>query len=189
MNEELYVTNRYDWRLWLEQNHDRKRMVWLIYYKEHTGKPSIPYEDSVEEALCFGWVDSIIKKLDDEKFVRKFVPRKTGSKWSESNKKRAEKMMKEGKMVEAGMARIKEARESGEWFEVRVRRKELVIPTYVEDALAANRKALENFNKLGNSYKRNYVGWIDSAKREETRMKRLAETVRLLEQNKKLGLK
>jgi uncharacterized protein YdeI (YjbR/CyaY-like superfamily) len=92
-------------------------------------------------------------------------------------------------MVKAGMERIKEAKESGEWSEVRVPKKELVIPMYVEKALAANRKASENFNMLGNSYKRNYVGWIGSAKREETRMKRLAEVIRLLEQNKKLGLK
>lgn len=189
MTEELYLTNRNDWRSWLKQNNDRKREVWLIYYKEHTGKLSVPYEDSVEEALCFGWVDTLVKKLDDDRFARKFVPRKASSKWSESNKKRAEKMISEGKMVEAGMARIREAKESGEWFKVRVPRKELVIPTYVEKALAANKEALKNFNKLGNSYKRNYVGWIDSTKREETRMKRLAEVIRLLEQNKKLGLK
>jgi uncharacterized protein YdeI (YjbR/CyaY-like superfamily) len=189
MAEILYITNRSDWRSWLEKNQDTKKELWLIYYKEGTGKPSIPYEDSVEEALCFGWVDTIVKRLDDEKYARKFVPRKSGSRWSESNKKRAEKMIKEGKMTETGLARVREAKESGEWFKARFPKKGLIIPSYVQKALASNEKAFENFTKLAPSYKRNYVGWVDSAKREETRTKRLAEVIRLLEQNKKLGLK
>jgi uncharacterized protein YdeI (YjbR/CyaY-like superfamily) len=96
MSEELYVSNRDAWRAWLEENHDVKREVWLIYYRKHTGKPSIAYDYSVEEALCFGWVDSIIKKLDDEKFARKFTPRKSRSRWSEANRKRVEKMIRGG---------------------------------------------------------------------------------------------
>jgi uncharacterized protein YdeI (YjbR/CyaY-like superfamily) len=189
MTDELYVTNRDDWHSWLERNYYATREVWLVYFKKHTGKPSIPYEDSVEEASCFGWVDTLVKKLDDKRFARKFVPRKTGSKWSESNKKRAERMMREGRMTEAGLARIRAAKESGEWFKALVHKKELVIPPYLEKALASNKKALESFDKLALSHKRNYVGWIDSAKKEETRVRRLAEAIRLLEQNKKLGLK
>jgi uncharacterized protein YdeI (YjbR/CyaY-like superfamily) len=175
MTEELYVSNRDAWRAWLKENHDAKKEVWLIYYRKHTGRPSISYEDSVEEALCFGWVDSIIKKLDDEKFARKFTPRRGRSRWSEANRKRVEKMIREGKMTEAGLIRIKEARASGDWLDghVNVRdRKELVVPSYLQDVLAANKKASDNFNKLAESYKRDLVLWIDNAKMEETRKKK-----------------
>jgi len=188
-SDELYVANRDDWREWLRRNHDIKKEVWLIYYKKQTGKPSIPYDDSVEEALCFGWIDSIIKKIDDEKFARKFTPRKAKSRWSEANKKRARKMIREGKMTEEGLAKIREAEKSAEWFRTSPVRKELVIPPYMKAALAKNKKALENFNNLAKSYKRQYVGWITSAKREETRKRRLAEAIRLLEKSQKLGMK
>lgn len=189
LTEKLYVTNRDDWRAWLRKNHDTKKEVWLIYYKKHTGKPRIPYDDAVEEALCFGWTDNIVKKIDDEKFAQKFTPRKGKSKWSELDKKRARKMIKEGKMTKAGLAKIREAKNSGEWFITAPVRKELVIPPDIEKALATNEKALDNLNNLANSYKRNFIGWITNAKREETRKRRLTEAIRLLEQNKKLGMK
>lgn len=187
--EELYVTDRKQWRAWLEENHATAKGVWLVYYKVHTGKPSVPYGDSVEEALCFGWIDGIIKKLDDERFCRKFMPRKTKSRWSETNKKRAEKMIRQRKMTEAGMVRIKDAKRSGEWSTIRARNKELTIPAFFLEALAKNKKSLEYFNNLAPSYKRNFVGWVSSAKQEKTRTKRLAEALSYLEQNKKLPLK
>ena len=189
MKGELCVTNRNDWRSWLEKNHDTAKEVWLIYYKKHTGKPSISYEISVEEALCFGWVDSIIKRVDDEKCARKFTPRKGASRWSESNKKRVEKMIHEGRMTEAGMARIREAQERGEWGKMREVSKELVIPSFIEKALASNEKAHAFFDTLANSYMRQIVGWVSSAKKEETRSRRLEEVIGLLEKNQKLGLK
>jgi len=189
MTDELYITNRDDWCEWLKRNHDIKKEIWLIYYKKHTSKPSIPYDDSVEEAICFGWIDNIIKRIDDEKFVRKFTLRKAKSKWSETNKKRARKMIKEGKMTAVGLAKIGEAKKSGEWFKAAPLRKEPLIPPYMKEALAKNKKALKNFNNLTKSYKRQYVGWIISAKREETRRRRLAEAIRLLEKNEKLGMK
>jgi len=187
--EKLHVTNRDDWRAWLRENHDTKKEVWLIYYKKHTGKPRIPYDDAVEEAICFGWIDSIVKKIDDEKFIQKFTPRKGKSKWSETNKKRARKMIEEGKMTKAGLAKIEEAKKSGEWFKKTPTRKELVAFPELRKALESNKKALDNFNNLTNSYKKNLIGWITSAKREETRKRRLTEAIRLLEQNKKLGMK
>ena len=189
MSEELFVTNRDEWRAWLKRNNGIAKQVWLIYYKKHTGKPSISYDDSVEQAICFGWIDGVMKRLDDERCARKFMPRRSKSRWSELNKKRAEKMMEVGWMTEAGLARIKEAKESGEWFRAPLSRKELVVPTFIQDALARNKKASANFNKLANSHKRQYVGWVSSAKREETRKRRLAEVLSVLEQNKKLGLK
>lgn len=189
MGEELRFADRNEWRLWLSKNYASVKNVWLIYFKKHTGKSSIPYEDSVEEALCFGWIDGIMKRVDDEKCARKFMPRKNRSKWSESNKKRSEKMIREGRMTEAGMEKIEEAKRRGEWFKSHARPKELVVPVYIEEALRENRKAQDNFNRMAISFKKMYVGWISSAKREETRMRRLDEAIGLLEQNKKLGLK
>ena len=189
MTEELYVSSRDDWRAWLRKNHGSKKEVWLVYYKKHTGKPSIPYDDSVEEALCFGWVDSIIRKIDAEKYARKFTPRTGKSKWSEANKKRVERMIEEGKMTEAGLASVKNAKECGQWFTTCVRAKELEVPSYLKEALATNRKALNNFDRLADGYKRLFVRWIDSAKKEETRKRRIAEAIELLQRNQKLGMK
>jgi len=189
MDEKLYVVSRGEWRVWLEKNHDIESEVWLIYYKKHTGKPRIPYDDAVEEALCFGWIDSIVKRVDDERFMQKFTPRKDGSMWSEANKRRVEKMVREGRMTEVGLVKVKEAKARGEWFKNRIRKKEFKVPLFMKDALAVNKKALENFNKLAPSYKRNFVGWVSSAKREETRKMRLAEAIGLLEKGEKLGMK
>jgi uncharacterized protein YdeI (YjbR/CyaY-like superfamily) len=181
------VTDRNEWRGWLEKNHDVVNEVWLIYYKKHTSKPRIPYDDAVKEALCFGWIDSIVKRVDDERYAQKFTPRKDGSRWSEA-KRRVKELMREGMMTEAGLAKVRAAKESGEWFKSRLR-KEFEVPPYMKKALTANKRALENFNKLAPSYKRNLVGWVSSAKREETRKRRLKEAIRVLERGEKLGMK
>ncbi len=189
MKGELYVSNRKDWRVWLEKNHDVTKEVWLIYYKKHTGILGISYETSVEEALCFGWVDGIIKRLDEDRFARKFTPRKDTSVWSESNKKRAEKMIREGKMNEVGMVKIKEAQERGEWLRIREVNKEFIVPSFIQDALVKNEKAGLFFDALAESYKWQIASWISSAKKEETKKKRLKEVISLLEKNQKLGMK
>jgi uncharacterized protein YdeI (YjbR/CyaY-like superfamily) len=189
MFKTLHVTNREDWRQWLEKNHDKEREVWLIFYKKHTGKPRVIYDDAVEEALCFGWIDSIVKRIDDEKYAQKFTPRKLDSKWSQSNKKRVEKMIQEDRMTEASLALVNAAKESGKWEQVISQPKELNIPPGIKDALSTNKEAWENFNKLAPSYKKQYIGWITSAKKEETRKRRLKEALEILAQGKKLGLK
>ncbi len=188
--KELYVTSRDVWRTWLKKNHNLENEVWLIYYKKHTGKPRINYDDAVEEALCYGWIDSIVKKIDEEKYARKFAPRKHRSKWSALNKKRAKIMIKAGRMTEAGLAKVKgiDLNDERELKSKPIRR-ELVVPPDVKEALEADKKIWENFNNLAFSYKKQYVGWITSAKREETWGKRLRESIRLLAQNKKLGMK
>jgi uncharacterized protein YdeI (YjbR/CyaY-like superfamily) len=188
-NERFDATSRENWRKWLEKNHSAKKGVWLIYHKVHIGKPSIPYNDSIEEALCFGWIDGIIKKLDDERFCRRFTPRTKNSRWSQSNKKRAEKMIKEGRMTEAGMALIREAKQSGEWSKAHAEKGDLETPLFFKEALARNKKASDYFQTLASTYRRHFIGWVSSAKREETRTKRLAEALSYLEQNKKLPLK
>lgn len=185
----LHFENRKEWRKWLEENSKKEKEAWLIYYKAHTGKPSIPYDDSVEEALCFGWIDGIIRKLDDEKFGRKFMPRRKNSHWPELNKKRAERMISEGKMTKAGMAHIRKAKRSNEWSKAPSEKRELEIPLFFGEALAKNKKASNYFNALASTYKRHFVGWVSSAKKEQTRIKRLAEALSYLEENKKLPLK
>ncbi|MCK4673300.1 hypothetical protein KAT67_04885, partial [candidate division WOR-3 bacterium] len=109
ISKKLYVTNRDDWHAWLKKNHATKKEIWLVYYKKHTGKPRIPYNDAVEEALCYGWIDSIVKRLNNEKYAQKYTPRRAKSIWSRLNIERAKKMISQGKMTKTGLALFKEA--------------------------------------------------------------------------------
>ncbi len=187
----LYVANRRDWRAWLEEHHATKTEIWLIYYKKHTGKPRIPYDDAVEEALCFGWIDSIVQRIDDQKYAQKFTPRQDRSTWSELNRRRVAKLIKEGRMTDAGLVKINQAAAGnrGERPKSQQRRKELAIPLFVKQSLKAKKPAWENFQKLAPSHRRHYLGWITSAKKDDTRKRRLGEAIKLLVRNKKLGLK
>jgi len=185
----LYVSNRVDWRAWLAKNHLTEKEVWLIYYKRHTGKPRIPYDDAVEEALCYGWIDSTIKRLDDEKYAQKFTPRNFKSNWSELNRKRARNMIKEGRMTKAGLVKFKLAgKQKNKQTEDKPIDKKVVIPADLKKALSANKKALENFNNFAPSYKKLYIRWILNAKRPETRTKRIKQTVKWSVENKKPGM-
>jgi uncharacterized protein YdeI (YjbR/CyaY-like superfamily) len=187
--KQLYVTDRNEWHNWLSKNHDTEAGIWLIFYKKKSSMPTIGYEAAVEEALCFGWIDSIIKKIDAAKYARKFTPRSDTSKWSPLNKKRANKMIKEGRMTEVGLAKIKTAKKTGLWDEDARPRISLDIPLEFAKALARNKKAKENFDKLATSYRRHYISWIAVAKRPETKKRRIEESIALLERGKRLGLK
>ena len=187
--KQLYVTDREEWRNWLSEYHGVEAGVWLIFYKKETCKPTIGYEEAVEEALCFGWIDSIIKKVDEERYVRKFTPRKDKSMWSALNRKRANKMIKEGRMTNVGLAKIKTAKKTGLWGKDGRPGISFDVPPELAKALAKNRKAKENFDKLAPSYRRQYIGWIAVAKREETKKRRIEESIALLEKGKKLGMK
>ena len=184
----LYVADRRAWRAWLEENYARETEVWLVYYKKHTNRPRIPYDDAVEEALCFGWIDSTVRRLDEERFLQRFTPRKDTSNWSESNRRRLRKLVAEGRMTEAGLSKIAEGVLDAPPAPKPPKR-ELEVPAFITDALAKKRKALDNFNGLAPSYRREFVAWITDAKREETREKRLKESVRLLSEGKRLGMK
>ncbi|MBU7014987.1 MAG: YdeI/OmpD-associated family protein [Theionarchaea archaeon] len=181
----LYVSNRSQWRTWLEENHNRQNEIWLLFYKKRTGKPTIPYNDAVEEAICFGWIDSTIKSIDDEKFARKFTPRRDASKWSPSNITRIRKMIDQGKMTDAGLQKIDESILEGRSEP----EKEFLVPPYIEETLKTNPTAWNNFVALAPGYKRQYLGWVASAKREETQKRRLKELITILEKNEKLGMK
>jgi uncharacterized protein YdeI (YjbR/CyaY-like superfamily) len=186
----LEVQDRSEWRAWLAANHARETEVWLVYYKKDSRKPSIEYGASVEEALCYGWVDSIIKKLDAERYVRKFTPRKNDSKWSVSNIKRVEQCIKKGIMTEHGMVKVTAAKQSGQWDQP-VQRPELDfdMPEEFAEALSNNPEAKRTFENLAPTYQKQYLGWIITAKRAETREKRIHDSIQLLVQGKKLGLR
>ena len=187
--KQLYVATKDQWREWLSRHHAAEAGVWLVFYKKETSKPTIDYEEAVEEALCFGWIDSIIKKIDAEKYARKFTPRKDQSKWSDLNKKRVAKMIKAGRMTGAGLKKIKAAKKSGLWDQDPRPKISLDVPPEFARALARSKKAKENFEQLASTYRRHYIGWIVTAKRPETRERRIAESIALLEKGKKLGLK
>jgi uncharacterized protein YdeI (YjbR/CyaY-like superfamily) len=179
----FYAPDRETWRRWLEQHHANSKEVWLIYYKAHTGQSSVSYEDSVEEALCFGWVDSLIQKIDEERYARKFTPRRPGSEWSETNKRRVAKVIAEGRMTPAGLAKIDYPLDAPP-----AARKEQALPDWLVTGLQASPLAWENFSKLPPSHQRRYVLWLSDAKKEETRQKRLGEAIVLLEQKKRIGI-
>jgi uncharacterized protein YdeI (YjbR/CyaY-like superfamily) len=186
----VYITNRTDWREWLEANHNKAKEIWLVFNKKETELTSIPYDEAVEEALCFGWIDSIIKKLDESQYARKFTPRKADSKWSVLNIQRVEKMIRAGLMTPHGMDLVQAAKQHGKWD--KPNQKPVLNfqlqPEFME-ALRSSPKAQETFDHLAPTYQKQYIGWVEVAKRADTKQKRIAESVRLLEQGKKLGLK
>ena len=183
IRKKLYVTSREEWRAWLAKHYQSETEVWLIYYKKHTGQPRISYDHAVEEALCFGWVDSIVKKIDDEKFAQKFTPRRDHTKWSALNKRRLRKLIREGRMTEAGLAKV-DLVILGEETQAIQSKGDLDIPRFVKQGLMANAKAWENFRSLAPSRRRAYIRMIMDTKKEETRERRLREAVSLLEQSK-----
>lgn len=188
--KEVYLPTRAKWRKWLSDNHNKENKgIWLVFYKKGTGKPSLGYEDSVEEALCFGWIDSIIKKIDDEKYCRKFTPRRPESKWSELNKKRVKEAIKEGRMTKHGLAKIEAAKKSGLWERNPTPTINFDMPKEFVNALRKNKKAKVFFDQLAPTYQKYYIAWITTAKRPETKDKRIRESITLLEEGKKLGLK
>ena len=137
--QELTVTNRDEWRDWLAANHQTSTGVWLVFFKKESGAPSLKYEEAVEEALCFGWIDSIIKKRDAESYVRKVTPRKPKSRWSESNKRRVGSLIRRGLMCESGLAKVAEAKESGQWDQSDRPTILFAIPDELNNALAQKR--------------------------------------------------
>jgi len=173
-----------DWRAWLQAHHATQQSVWLIYHKKHTGVPSLTWSQAVDEALCFGWIDSQAKPLDADRYMQFFSRRKPTSAWSRVNKEKVQRLIAAGLMTEAGLARIETARQNGSWTlldEV----EELIIPADLATALQARPAASSFFEKLSKSDKRNMLQWLVLAKRPETRQKRLAEIVDLADQQLK----
>ncbi len=180
---------REDWRAWLAENHATAQEMWLVFYKKHVGKSGLTYIEALEEALCFGWIDGILKRIDGEKHTIRFSPRRKNSIWSEQNKKRIGRLIKEGRMAEAGLVKVREAKANGQWEKAAVREDVRIVPPELTEALAENVQARENFEKLAPSYRRQFIYWVSVAKHDETRRKRIAEVVHLLARNERLGMK
>ena len=183
----LRVQSIHQWRHWLDEHHASESEVWLVFYKRHTGVVSIDYKDALDEALCFGWVDSLVKRLDERRFARKFTPRRADSRWSDANRRRYAELKAGGRLRPAGIKRPPTDRGYGP----RPQRLELParIPPYVQAALKSHATARRHFEALPPSQRRRYIAWIESAKREETKLRRLKEAIRLLASGKMLGLK
>jgi uncharacterized protein YdeI (YjbR/CyaY-like superfamily) len=179
------IRSRKAWRAWLERNHSSVAEIWLVFHKQHTGTLAVEYEAAVEEALCFGWVDSLVRRLDDDRFARKFTPRRTDSMWSESNRRRYAEVEARGLLAASGRARPP----TGRVPVPPARRTFAKVPPYIARALKAEPRAWATFKRLTQEQRRKYLGWIEAAKREETKMRRLAEALRLLARGEKLGLK
>lgn len=185
---ELLFRNRKEWRKWLEKNFNSADELWMIIYKKHTGKMCIPYVEAVEEALCFGWIDGKIKRINDEYYIQRFTPRRSGSRWSRYNIERVEKLAKEGKMTQAGIDAYNEIFIKPELVYDNRDSGEPVIPEDLEAALRENQIAYTNFEKFSLSTRRIYIDWLNSSKRSETRTSRILKITRSAEENKKPGM-
>jgi uncharacterized protein YdeI (YjbR/CyaY-like superfamily) len=188
--KQFHPKSRKAWRDWLQKNHAISEGIWFVYYKKETGKPRVNYDEAVEEALCFGWIDSLPRKLDEQRSMLKFTPRKPKSVWSELNKMRVEKLIDEKRMMPPGLEKIERAKKDGSWHTLTVideQAKKNILPADLEKALQKNKKALENFLAFSLSYRKQFLSWIDSAKKSETRNARIQQTVLMAAANKKPG--
>ncbi|MDD2757562.1 MAG: YdeI/OmpD-associated family protein [Candidatus Pacebacteria bacterium] len=180
----LYVENREKWHSWLSKNHKTESEIWLIYYYKKTGKPRISYDDAVMEALCFGWIDSILKKIDTERFAQRFSPRKPKSELSQMNKERIRELIKEKKMTEWGMKAIAHV-----FNEKTDKTDNFIIPLDILKKLKANKDAWEYFQKMPPSYQRIRIAYIESRKRQSINMykKSLDHFIEMTAKNKRIG--
>lgn len=180
----VHPLTRAEWRAWLEQNYTRTEGIWLISYKKAAGKPQVSYDDAVEEALCYGWIDSKGNKLDDERSMLWFAPRKRGTGWSRPNKERIERLIAAGQMAAPGLAKIEAAKHDGSWTALDAV-EALEIPPDLAEALASLPNAQDYFEAFPRSAKRAILEWIANAKTAVTRARRIAETAQLAAENKR----
>ena len=179
----LRVKDPQQWRAWLTKHHTSSPGVWLVFYKAHTGIQSIGLEDTVREALCFGWIDSLVKRLDDDRYALKITPRRPASKWSDVNRKRWKELKAAGQLAPAGLAAAPTSHTYAPRPVVPV------LPAYIAKALRSHSRAWRFFRELPPTERRNFVVWIHIAKRPETRARRIRQSIGLLAAGKKLGLK
>jgi uncharacterized protein YdeI (YjbR/CyaY-like superfamily) len=173
----LYVHDRKKWRAWLRQHYKTEKEIWLVYYKKGSGKPRIEYNDAVEEALCFGWIDSIVRTIDEQKFAQRFSPRKPKSTYSPANKERLRSLLKKKKV-------IKEVRDSLP----DLAEEKFVIPKDILTEIKANKQAWKYFQAFSDAYKRIRIGFIDGARKRPAEFKkRLAYFIKMTAQNKQFG--
>jgi uncharacterized protein YdeI (YjbR/CyaY-like superfamily) len=188
--QKKYFRSNSEWEKWLEQNHDQEKEIFLLYYKKHTGKPCIAYDDSVKTSLCYGWIDGLVNRIDDECYTRRFTPRNAKSIWSELNKKRVDELLKEGKMKPPGLKLVEAAKQNGNWEKgyshLKISQK---VSDQFKTALNQNTDAKTFFESLTANHKNQFTTWINMAKRDETKEKRIKESIDLLTNKRKLGLR
>ena len=172
----FYAKDRKTWRKWLEKNHSKSPGIWLIYYKKNSGKSRVEYNDAVEEALCFGWIDSTMRPLDEVSYIQRFSPRKAKSVWSALNKTRIEKLLKEGLMTSAGLEKIDLAKKNGSWISID-HVENLEIPADLEKAFSKNKKAWIKFQAFGKFRRKQMLYRLGNAKLPETRKLRIKEII------------
>jgi uncharacterized protein YdeI (YjbR/CyaY-like superfamily) len=180
----FHPLNRAQWRAWLKKHHTRSDGVWFISFKKSAKQPTVSYDAAVEEALCFGWVDSKPRKLDELRSMLWFAPRKAGSGWSAPNKARVTKMIDAGLMAPAGLAKVQAAQVDGSWAALDAV-EALNVPPDLAKALAKHPPAAKNFNAFPRSAKRGILEWISNAKRPQTRAARIAQTAELAQRNER----
>lgn len=187
--ETVRVEDRTAWRRWLREHHAGSPGVWLLFYKAGSGHRRITYEEALEEALCIGWIDSIVRRLDDERYLQKFTPRRAGSDWSLSNRNRARRLQKAGRMMPEGLA------SAGPWIHQpeeavpELPPIDIKVPDVFRDALRAVKGATQGYKALPPGERRLTIRWIMEAAREETRKRRAAEAARKLATGERIGLK
>ena len=186
ITETFVAPDRQTWRAWLEEHHQSAREIWLVLLKKHVERPSVTLEDAVEEALCFGWIDGHLRRIDDESHALRFTPRGRRSIWSQSNKDRVQRLIAEGRMTPAGLAAVEAAKANGEWDAASARED---VDTLPEDLVRALREgeAYEAFTSLPPSHRKQYLYWVNEAKRDETRRRRIAETVRRVREGQRFA--
>lgn len=176
-----------DWRSWLEINHDTAREIWLAYYKKASGKKSVTSAEALDEALCFGWIDSTVRRLDEEKYMQRYTPRKAGSIWSARNKAHVARLTAAGRMAPAGLAKVAAAKTDGSWNQLDTIDVHLETPPDLASALKKRPEARIKWDAQAASQKKMYSWWIIQAKRPETRLRRVEDTVRRLLAGRKAG--
>lgn len=177
-----YASDRAAWRTWLSEHHATEKSVWLIIYRKQSSTSSVYYDEAVDEALCFGWIDSKPNKRDEESYFQFFSQRNPKSNWSRVNKEKVERLLQEGRMAPPGQEMIRIAQESGTWTALDDV-DNLIVPTDLQEALNRNPNALRYFNAFPPSSRRGILEWIFNAKRTATRQKRIEDTVRKAAQN------
>jgi uncharacterized protein YdeI (YjbR/CyaY-like superfamily) len=191
ITQTVYAATRAEWRAWLEANHASQAEIWLIFYKQGSGKPRLPYDDAVEEALCFGWIDSLVQRIDDQRYAQKFSPRRENSKWSPSNKTRVKKLIAEGRMTAAGLAKIP-AWVLDEPDDLPPLPPPPPVPLdppeWVAAGLQAHPPAWDNFQNMTPGARRQYIRWLMEVKSQAARQRRLEQAAAKLIRNEKLGM-
>lgn len=177
-----YFKNSKEWRDWLHENHHKSNGVCLLFYKVGSSEESMRWEEAVQVAICYGWIDSTVKKIDDERRKQMFTPRKDKSVWSKLNKTYIEKLLAENLIHESGLKKIEIAKQNGSWESLDAV-ENLELPRDLKLAFEQNKTAFENYQNFSPSYRKSYLYWLNQAKREETRNLRISEIIRLCEEN------